>query len=71
MRTAITIEGMTCDHCVRGVDRALKGLPGVRVEQVGIGKAVVDVDPAQVTPEQIFAAVEDEGYTVTGTESLQ
>lgn len=46
-------------------------MPGVRVEQVDVGKAVLDVDAAQVTPEQISAAVEEEGYTATGTENLQ
>lgn len=65
-RVALTIEGMSCDHCVRAVDRALKSLPGVQVEQVGIGSAVVAYDPAAVEPEQIEEAISEEGYEVRG-----
>jgi copper chaperone CopZ len=63
-RVSLTIEGMSCGHCVRAVDQALKGLPGVQVEQVGVGSAVVAYDPAAVKPEQIEAAISEEGYEV-------
>ena len=61
-RIALKIEGMTCGHCVSSVDRALKSLPGVRVEQVEVGSAVVAYDPAAVKPEQIEEAISEEGY---------
>jgi copper chaperone CopZ len=67
-RVRLTIEGMSCGHCVRAVDRALKDLPGVQVEQVDVGSAVVAYDPAAVTPEQIEAAISEEGYEVLGRE---
>jgi copper chaperone len=63
-RVSLSIEGMSCSHCVRGVDQALKSLPGVLVEQVGIGSAVVAYDPAAVKPEQITEAISEEGYEV-------
>ena len=66
-RVSIDIQGMSCGHCVRSVDQALKGLEGVQVEQVAIGHATVSYDPATTTPERITQAVEDEGYTVTAT----
>ena len=43
------ITGMTCGHCVAGVTRALKGVPGVTVDQVVIGTASVAYDPTATT----------------------
>jgi copper chaperone len=63
-RVSLTIEGMTCGHCVRGVGQALESLPGMHVEQVDIGSAVVSYDPAAVKPEQISEAISEEGYEV-------
>ncbi len=63
-RTSLRIEGMSCGHCVRAVTRALLGLEGVEVEQVGIGSARLGYDPARTGPERIASAVAEEGYTV-------
>jgi copper chaperone len=62
-RLALTIDGMSCGHCVAAVTGALKQLPGVAVEQVDIGAAVVSYDPAKTSPDQIIDAVNDEGYS--------
>ena len=61
-RLRLEIDGMTCDHCVRAVTTALRALPGVQVEEVAIGRATVDFDPARTTPGQVVEAVADEGY---------
>jgi len=61
-RLRLEIDGMSCDHCVRAVTTALRALPGVHVEEVAIGRATVDYDPARTTPEQVVEAVADEGY---------
>ena len=63
-RAVLTIEGMSCDHCIRAVDGALKSLDGVQVEQVDIGSAIVAFDPVAVKPEQIEEAISEEGYEV-------
>ena len=67
--TDLTLEigGMTCGHCVAGVSRALKGLPGVEVHTVTVGKAVVQFDPGAVKPAEIAKAITDEGYQVLTT----
>lgn len=65
-RVRLTIEGMTCGHCVRGVGLALRTLPGVQVEGVEIGSAVIVYDPAAVEPEQIEEAISEEGYELRG-----
>lgn len=58
------IEGMSCQHCVHAVTSALKKLPGVEVQSVEIGRATVAYDPAQISRDQLKAAIEAEGYTV-------
>ena len=70
-RITIDIAGMSCAHCVAAVDRALKDLQGVRVEQVAVGQATVAFDPAVATPEHIAQAVADEGYDVLETRAAR
>ena len=57
----LNITGMTCGHCQTGVTKALKSVPGVNDAQVdlGTGKAVVQ---GNAEPEQLVAAVVEEGY---------
>jgi copper chaperone len=60
----LKIEGMSCDHCVRAVTKALTEVPGVtRVVEVSLerGEATVDGEAAF---EQLAAAVREEGYQV-------
>jgi len=59
----LTIEGMTCEHCVRAVDGRLRKTPGVQVRQVKVGSADLQYDPARTTVDQIADAIADEGYT--------
>ena len=60
----LQIEGMSCGHCVKAVDQALRQLPGVEVEQVEIGTARIAYDPDQTSRQQLVDAVEDEGFAV-------
>jgi len=62
-RLNLTIEGMTCDHCVRAVRGRLEHTPGVRVGDVRIGSAVLEYDPAATNVDDIEEAIADEGYT--------
>ena len=59
----LTIEGMTCEHCVRAVEGRLRRTPGVQVERVEIGAAELHYDPAKTNVDQIADAIADEGYT--------
>jgi copper chaperone len=63
-KLTMQITGMTCGHCVAGVTRALKGVPGVTVDQVVIGTASVEYDPTATTPAHLTKVVEEEGYHV-------
>ena len=66
-RMAITVDGMSCGHCVGRLARALEALEGVRVEEVKVGRATVAYDGAAASEERITRAIEDEGYAVTAT----
>lgn len=59
----LTIEGMTCEHCVRAVRGRLEKTAGVKVTDVQIGSAVLDFDPAATSIAHIEDAIADEGYT--------
>ncbi len=66
MKTSeIRISGMSCNHCVMHVRKALEQIAGVTVEQVEIGKATVRYDDRVVTQQQLAAAVANAGYAVT------
>lgn len=62
---ALSINGMSCGHCLNAVRRALSETPGVSVESVRIGRAEVQYDPAVTTPDRIVSAVTDAGYEAT------
>ncbi len=59
----LTIEGMTCEHCVRAVRGRLEHTPGVKVDEVTVGTAVIEYDPAKTNIDDIEEAIADEGYT--------
>ncbi|HTZ18295.1 MAG TPA: cation transporter [Dissulfurispiraceae bacterium] len=60
----LTIEGMSCQHCVMRVRKAIDALPGVASSDVSIGRAVVKYDESKVGKEDIAASVEKAGYKI-------
>jgi copper chaperone len=62
-KLTLTIDGMSCGHCLNSVRGALGRVPGVAVESVSIGRATLAFDPAAVNAAQIAAAVTAAGYT--------
>lgn len=63
--TKIAIEGMSCQHCVMAVKKALGGVPGVLESDVQIGSAVVKYDENKVKQSDIETKIEAAGYKVT------
>lgn len=60
----IAIEGMSCQHCVMAVKKALGGVPGILESNVQVGSASVKYDDAKIKKEDIEAKIEKAGYTV-------
>jgi copper chaperone len=61
----LNIEGMSCGHCVMAVRKELSKHPGIFVEEVEVGKAVVKFDESKVSDADVKQAVESAGYPVT------
>jgi copper chaperone CopZ len=59
----LSISGMSCGHCVASVRSALEAVPGVQVEQVRIGAAVLRLDDgATDATAAAIAALDEAGY---------
>jgi copper chaperone CopZ len=58
----LTIQGMSCGHCVMHVKQALSKLNGLNIQIVDIGKAIVEFDETVVTDQQIAKTIEEAGY---------
>lgn len=64
----IQVKGMHCGSCEALVKEALEELGGVESAEVshGSGTATVVYDENTVSSEALEAAIEKEGYTVSG-----
>ncbi|ODA76175.1 hypothetical protein RJ55_08458 [Drechmeria coniospora] len=62
--TTVAIEGMTCAACTSAVEGAFADVPGFRHLSISLlsERAVVEHDPALLTPEQIAEMIEDRGF---------
>ena len=66
MEREITIEGMSCQHCVKAAAKALSSIEGVSDVKVDLEtkKAVFTADES-VTDDMIKEVISEEGYEVT------
>lgn len=65
----ISIDGMSCAHCVRHVQEALTGLPGVAEVEVSLADKLATVrTTAEVSDPSIREALDEAGYTATAIE---
>ena len=60
----IAIEGMSCQHCVMAVKKALGGVPGILESNVQVGSASVKYDDTKIKKEDIETKIKKAGYTV-------
>jgi copper chaperone len=58
----LKIEGMSCQHCVMSVKKALDGIDGVKSSDVSIGTARVVYDELRSDRDKIAKAIQDAGY---------
>ncbi len=63
MKKVIKIDGMGCQHCVKSVTNALENISGVKVLEVKIGEATVEL-PEDFDMSIIVEALDDAGYEV-------
>ncbi len=66
VRVELAVTGMSCAGCAANVERALKGLEGVREANVNLAtaKATVLIDPGLASRADVVRAIRDAGYGV-------
>jgi copper chaperone len=63
-KVTLQVEGMSCDHCVRAIEGALKEIGAAG--KVNLADKTVDVqfDTGKVSLAEVKEAIEDQGYDV-------
>ena len=65
MATTMKVKGMSCQHCVMSVTKALNQLEGIKNVQVDLAKGEVRFDNTKnITSDRIQKAITDAGYEV-------
>jgi copper chaperone len=62
--TTVKIEGMSCQHCVMAVKKALGAVPGILESDVQVGSALVKYDETKAKEGDIKTVIEKAGYKV-------
>ncbi|NKB81439.1 MAG: copper resistance protein CopZ [Nitrospirales bacterium] len=64
-----SVIGMTCGNCVRHVEKALRGVPGVSSVTVVLdaAQATVEYDADRVTVDALTSVMTEAGYTLGAT----
>lgn len=65
--TTLSIDGMTCGHCVRAVTEALAAVPGVGVRSVAVGSAQITALDV-LTVARAVNALGEAGYEAKASE---
>ena len=61
MTMDLQVTGMTCEHCVNAVTRALQSVPGVEKVAVNLAGGRARVEGA-ADPKALVKALDDQGY---------
>ncbi len=65
MTSVLKVKGMSCQHCVMSVTKALNQLDGIKNVQIDLAKGEVRFDNTkEVAPNLIEKAIEEAGYQV-------
>lgn len=63
MQQQFQVQGMSCQHCVKAVTRAVQQLDAQAIVAVDLQKAAVTVQ-SDAARERIVEVIREEGYTV-------
>ncbi len=64
----LSIDGMTCGHCVQAVTKALADVPGLGVRSVAVGSAKITA-PDGLTVARAVNALGEAGYAARASEA--
>lgn len=68
MKKKISVEGMSCGHCVNHVKEALNEI-GAKDVEVSLENKLAVAEVGDISDEKIKEAIEDAGYDVTSIEN--
>ena len=60
------IDGMSCQHCVAAVKKAVDAIDGVSSSNVEVGSATVGCDESKTNSDAISGAIQSAGYKIIG-----
>lgn len=68
MRETFRVADISCDHCKKAIEDALRPVEGVRSADVDVPAKSVTVEwqPESVGRDRLVAAIEEAGYGVAG-----
>ena len=64
--TVLTVDGMSCEHCVNAVTKAVEALPGISGVAVDLSAGTVTVvhSDSAASVDEIKRAIEEQGYDI-------
>ncbi|NLV86235.1 MAG: heavy-metal-associated domain-containing protein [Clostridiales bacterium] len=67
-QAVLKVDGMSCNHCVNAVTKAVNALGGIEDVSVDLGGKTVAVkfDPSKSSLEAIKSAIDGQGFEVIG-----
>lgn len=65
-KTVLKVDGMSCEHCVKAITKAVSALEGVDEVKVDVTTKTVTVthDEAKAPLNKIKLEIEDQGYDI-------
>ena len=66
IETTIQVEGMSCQHCVMRVKKAVEGLAGIVKSDVQVGQVKVTFEESKIRQKEIEDAIVKAGYKIKG-----
>lgn len=64
----LKVSDISCDHCKKFIESAIKALPGISKVDANLSEGIVDVsyDPKRINTTDIRKAIVDAGYNIDG-----
>jgi len=63
-QVTLNVEGMSCNHCVQAVERAVKEVGAEAKVNLEAKTVLVDFDESKISLGEIKHAIEDQGYAI-------
>jgi copper chaperone len=60
------VKGMSCNHCVNSIERALKEAGATGKVDLGAGTVTVQFEGSKLSAETLKETIEEQGYDIVG-----